>query len=87
MSYSRCLLTRKRDLTTQDVFQILLRSFHAAHCLIIEQVSKELNIKSYFRKVHQSLINIDKHMAMAGKNKKLSGGLSEKSANFVIFVY
>ena len=38
------LYTRKRDLTTQDVFQILLRSFHAAHCLIIEQVSKEFII-------------------------------------------
>lgn len=30
-------VNRTRKLTTQDVFQILLRSFHAAHCLIIEQ--------------------------------------------------
>jgi len=30
-------VARKQKLTTQDVFQILLRSFHAAHCLIIEQ--------------------------------------------------
>ena len=30
-------VTRTRTLTTQDVFQILLRSFHAAHCLILEE--------------------------------------------------
>jgi len=29
-------VSRTRKLTTEDVFQILLRSFHAAHCLIIE---------------------------------------------------
>ena len=28
---------RARGLSTQDVFQILLRSFHAAHCLILEE--------------------------------------------------
>ena len=28
---------RARALSTQDVFQILLRSFHAAHCLILEE--------------------------------------------------
>jgi len=30
-------VSRNRTLTTQDVFQILLRSFHAAHCLILEE--------------------------------------------------
>jgi serine/threonine protein phosphatase PrpC len=30
-------VSRNRSLTTQDVFQILLRSFHAAHCLILEE--------------------------------------------------
>ena len=30
-------VARSRTLTTQDVFQILLRSFHAAHCLILEE--------------------------------------------------
>jgi len=30
-------VSRSRSLTTQDVFQILLRSFHAAHCLILEE--------------------------------------------------
>jgi hypothetical protein len=29
---------RTRSLSTKDVFQILLRSFHSAHCLILEQV-------------------------------------------------
>ena len=28
---------QERQLTTGDVFQILLRSFHAAHCLILEE--------------------------------------------------
>ena len=28
---------RGLSLSTQDVFQILLRSFHAAHCLILEE--------------------------------------------------
>ena len=30
-------VSRTRTLSTQDVFQILLRSFHAAHCLILEE--------------------------------------------------
>ena len=30
-------VSRTRSLSTQDVFQILLRSFHAAHCLILEE--------------------------------------------------
>jgi hypothetical protein len=30
-------VSRTRSLATQDVFQILLRSFHAAHCLILEE--------------------------------------------------
>ena len=30
-------VARNRSITTQDVFQILLRSFHAAHCLILEE--------------------------------------------------
>ena len=30
-------VTRKQGLTTKDVFQLLLRSFHAAHCLILEE--------------------------------------------------
>ena len=30
-------VTRSRELSTADVFQILLRSFHAAHCLILEE--------------------------------------------------
>ena len=30
-------VSRSRALSTQDVFQILLRSFHAAHCLILEE--------------------------------------------------
>lgn len=30
-------VSRSRTLTTQDVFQMLLRSFHAAHCFILEE--------------------------------------------------
>ena len=30
-------MSRTRTLSTGDVFQILLRSFHAAHCLILEE--------------------------------------------------
>ena len=30
-------VNRSRSLTTHDVFQLLLRSFHAAHCLILEE--------------------------------------------------
>jgi hypothetical protein len=37
---------RTRSLSTKDVFQILLRSFHSAHCLILEQV--EYNVKKPF---------------------------------------
>lgn len=83
-------ISRTRSLTTQDVFQILLRSFHSAHCLILEQeamlttLTAAVVLPTKDNKFHLCVCNVGDSLAYVyskGQVREVTQGSHDITAN------